>query len=155
MPWKELGKKFTGCSAKHFCLAIKLKGQVHSDFPAHVALGAILARHVLLFVLQVQSSAAGLLVYMRNVWIGKTEKADKCLGYTRAQLSSGPWLEVLDISEQCLPVPCNLLPILWAKKSCRCLGKKWQLGKHLLCELALGSGHRWQAGQHDVLPSTC
>lgn len=88
VPWKELGKKFTGGSAKHFCLAVK--GQVHSDLPVHVALGEILARHSFLFTLQVQSSATGPLCCMRNVWVGKAEKANKCPGCTRPQLSWAP-----------------------------------------------------------------
>lgn len=69
---------------------MKLKGKVHSDLPVHVALGEILARHISLFTLQVQSSATGLVFYMRNVWIGKAEKADKCPGCTRPQLSWAP-----------------------------------------------------------------
>lgn len=94
---------------------MKLKGQVHSDLPVHVAVGEILARRIFLSMLQVQSCATGLF-YMRNAWIRKAEKADKCRGCTRPQLSWAPWLEVLNISEQCLSVHCNLLFVLWGKK---------------------------------------
>lgn len=88
MPWKELGKKFTGGSAKHFCSAVK--GQVLSDLPVHVALGEVLARHSFLFTLQVQSSATELVCCGRNVWLGKVKKANKSPVCTRPQLSWAP-----------------------------------------------------------------
>lgn len=85
----------------------------------HVALGAVLAGHISRFLLQVQSSAAGLLFGTRNVWIGEAEKAAK---------SWAPWLEVLDISEQCLTVPGSLLLVLGGKNPCKCPGNSgsWQ-----------------------------
>lgn len=88
VPWKELGKKFTGGSAKPFCSA--MKGPVHSDLPVHVALGEVLARHSFLFTLQVQSSATGLLCCRRNVWVEKVEKANKSHVCTRPQLRWAP-----------------------------------------------------------------